>query len=203
MNPDEPPAPRLLDQTPRHIAAHREMDMEPVAPRMEFRHPQIGERLAPQPPAQPPEEPVNVAPHRPRVMLALPPIGERPEPVQPVRRAVAADLPPRPPCRLIHRPVRLRHPQTTPLPAGAGPSTERSASLPASGYRLRPHSPGIIASNRKRRTFPMRPAPKAMCVTPRRVSDWTTPATRSPQGALPPITGWSPLPSIGGAPVVR
>ncbi len=112
----------------RHIPADRKVRMQPVPARMPLRHPQIRQRPAAQPAPQPPEEPRQVRPQLRRVVAALAPVGQRPEPIQPVRGAVATHLCRRPPRRLGPRP-RLIRPATRPPAAGTTGAHETAAGL--------------------------------------------------------------------------
>jgi hypothetical protein len=91
---NEASAPGCLDQRAAHVAADGEVHMLAVLALVPLGRPDVGQRLAPQPGTKLPEEAPYMAPKLPRVVAALAPIGECPEPVEPVRSAVAPHLRP-------------------------------------------------------------------------------------------------------------
>ena len=79
-------------------------------------------------------------------MAALAPVRERPEPIEPVRGAVPADLAPRPPGRVIAAVDRIEAgPSTAGRRARSGP--ERAAALGRSGYS--DEAPGALSRARR------------------------------------------------------
>ena len=116
-------------------------------PFVQFRDPQIRERLTTHAPPQTTEEPADVTPDHQRVMLTLTPIGQRPQPVQTVSRAVAANLAPRPPLRL--RSPDPAPPAPTPAWVGPIPPRKHPPASPASGYSDRNQPDDTDASKRE------------------------------------------------------
>ena len=89
-------------------------------------------------------------------MTTRTPIRQRPQPIQPIRRAIAASLRPRPPSRLLSRPHRIRRrPRRIPNPRRLHHRLERTASLPSRLAQrqppTRPHTTPRQISHRRRR----------------------------------------------------
>lgn len=85
----------------------REVSVQPVIGLVPLRHPRIRAHPITRSPAQTTEEHPQVLPQQHRIVIPATPIGEGPQPVQPVRRAVPAQLTPGTTSRLHRRPLRI------------------------------------------------------------------------------------------------
>ena len=101
-------APGALDQAARYEAADREVRVQAVPAWMPLRHPHIRESSRVELRAQLAEEPGQIVAQLAWIVAAFAPVGQRPEPVEPVRGRVAAQLRARPPTRFLCRPLNVR-----------------------------------------------------------------------------------------------
>jgi len=132
----DPATPYLSDHPLPDVTVDREVDVQPVPARMPLRRPRIREPLPAKLTPQPTEELAHVLPNLHRIEATLPGIGQRRQPIQPVRRAVATQLRPRPPRCLQPRALDVRRTtacrqrpnrahETTPALARLGIEVER------------------------------------------------------------------------------
>jgi hypothetical protein len=201
----EAATPRLLDQPPRHEPPDRQVDVKPVPARMPLRHPQIRQSRRPDPVAQAAEERPDVGAKLRRLVTTLTRIGQRPEPIQPIRRSVTADLRLRPTPRLRRRPLRIRPPtrrldaprndKAAPTLARLRVERERPTSLhrtpPPSRKHLTRRPPGRVAAPPSRpRSGVKPPSVRFACMTGHSSQRLARTLSPQPDGApgTPPAT---------------